>query len=287
MSLIVKNDEQIKVGTTPGLIAGESSFTFDGTLGKPDYRHYEIVISELTGRGIMVKDLDYTWNSTTGRFDLLVYNEFPDVFTLGTYYNVHFQPLVQPIFYEPASLIDSSFFIRDINLVNLTETRTLERLNSFISKFEPECLKKILGYTLYKALQTETSQRMTDLVYGTGYISPINNERYWEGLVRDRDISLIANYVYYYFQKTNAQQTVGTSTKLSKSEAGVSDSPADKMITAWRFFASETRAMCSFLWNKSVDDVYNGVRVYPEFTYCDYNRVMEFARPGGVNKLGF
>lgn len=287
MPLVVKNDEQIKVGVTPGLVAGTSFFIFDGTAGKPDYRQFELTISELTGRGIMAKGLDYTWNPSTGRFDLLQHNEFADVFILNTYYNVHFNSLGQPDFYEANALINSSFFVRDINLVNLTEIRTLERVNSFISKYEPECLKRIFGEALYRKYLSESSQRMTDLTFGTGYVSGSNFERYWDGIVHDGNISLVANYVYYYFQKANALQTVGTSTKASKSEAGTSESPADKMIAAWQFFASETRAMCSFLWNKRVGDVVNGDRVYPEFTHYNYNETMYFARKGGVNKFGF
>lgn len=55
---------------------------------KPDYRGWEIVVSELTGRGIMVKTyLDYTWDSVTGIFTLL---QPGDVFASGTWYNIHF-----------------------------------------------------------------------------------------------------------------------------------------------------------------------------------------------------
>lgn len=289
MALIVRNDEQIKVGTTPGLVAGASSFTFDGTqvspgVYKPDYRNAEIVISELTGRGILVKGLDYTWVPSTGQFDLI---QLGDEFSLNTYYNVHFQPLAQPLVFDHYSFINSSFFIRDINLVNLTETKVLERINYFIAKYETECLRKILGLALYDAVLTESSQRITDLAYGVDYIMPNEFERRWYGLVHDINISLIANYVYYYFQKANALQTVGTSTKASKSEAGTSESPADKMIAAWQFFASETRSMCSFLWNKTDLDVINGTRTYPEFTSEQYCITMDLARKGGVNKFGF
>lgn len=281
MGLIVRNDEQIKVGTTPGLITGSSSFTFDGTSGKPDFRQTEIVISELTGRGILAKDLDYTWNSTTGQFNFI---QVGDVFALNTYYNVHFQPIAQPLTFDHYSLINSSFFIRDINLVNLSEPKVLERLNYFIAKYETELLRKILGLSLYNALLSESSQRITDLSYGTGYTIQNGFERYWYGLVHDTNISLIANYVYYYYQQANALQTTGTSTKASKSEAGVSSSPRDKMVSAWKFFAEETRLMCSFLWNKQDDD---GNRVYPEFTSDNYCITMRLARVAGVNAFDF
>ncbi len=160
--------------------------------------------------------------------------------------------------------------------------RTLERFYSFIEKYQPECLKKILGIELYNAFLTEDSQRMADILNGVDYTSYNNVLRQWDGLVHG-DISLIANYVYYYYQKANALQTTGTSTKASKAEAGNADSPIEKMVAAWQFFAEETRHLCSFLWNKQI----GGVRVYPEFAYYTYNEVMYFARRGVVNKFGF
>lgn len=282
MSLIVRNDEQITVGITPGLVAGSSSFTFDGSSGKSDYRLSEIVITKLGQMVPLVKDTDYTWDSILGVFTLII----PlDTFQLNQIYKVSFRFSPQPLTSNHYSLVNSSFFIRDINLVNLTEIRTLERLNYFISKHETECLKKILGLKLYNAFLTESSQRMTDLIYGVGYFSGSNFERYWYGIVYDINISLVANYVYYYFQKANALQTVGTSTKASKSEAGVSESPKEKMVAAWKFFASDTRAMASFLWNKTDDDTDTGNRVYPEFDSFQWNATMDLVRKGGVNNL--
>lgn len=185
------------------------------------------------------------------------------------------------------SLIDASFFVRDIYLTNLDKAPHLSRLDLFINKREPECLMKILGAKLYKLLTTEDSQRIHDLVDGVGYFSPSNFERYWQGLVHDDDQSLIANYVYYYFQEALALQTTDVATKASKAEAAESASPADKMVNAWRFFASETRDLCSFLWNKRVNDEDNGDRIYPEFEACHWHNTMNIARKGGVNKYGF
>lgn len=276
MALIVRNDEQIKVGTTPGLVVGASSFTFDGTSGKPDYRQTEIVISELTGRGILVKFLDYTWNPISGRFDLI---QLDDIFSLDTYYNVHFQPLAQPLTFDHYSFINSSFFIRDINLVNLGETKVLERLNYFIAKYEPECLKGIMGTAMYNVILTESSQRVTDIAYGTSWVGAVGIDRVWDGLVHSINISLIADYVYVYFQRSNALQTTGVATKASKPEAGVNASPRDKIINAWQFFANESQHLISFLWNQKIGND----RVYPEFTWQQYAESKSFAKLGGIN----
>ena len=282
MALIVKNDEQIIVGTTPGLLTGASSFTFDGTNGKPDYRGYEIVISELTGgRGILANGLDFEWDQEHGIFNFL---QLGDIFLENTYYNVHFQPAAQPLAIDTSAIINSGFFIRDINLVNLTEPEVLDRLTYFIQKYESECLRRILGYELHQALLNETSDRMTDLIYGVEYIDYRGELKKWQGLVHDSNMSLIANYIYFYFQQANALQTTGTGTTSRKQEAGKTESPKDKMVHAWKFFASEARDMAYFLWNSSTD---LGAAAYPEFTYSQYQRTMNLARQGGVNRFDF
>lgn len=87
--LLTRKDEQIIVDTTPGFNAGENNFIFDGTDGKPDYRGWDIVPSELDGRGILKEGLDYSWDEETGTFVLL---QSGDLFQSENYYNIHFEP---------------------------------------------------------------------------------------------------------------------------------------------------------------------------------------------------
>lgn len=87
---LTRPDEQPQVGITPGFVAGTNTFTFDGTGGKPNYIGWDIVPSELTGRGILVRGLDYSWDSLTG---ILVLLQPGDLFPAGLYYNIHFEPI--------------------------------------------------------------------------------------------------------------------------------------------------------------------------------------------------
>ena len=82
-------DEQITVDVTTGFDAGLNTVVFDGTGGKPDYIGWDIVPSELDGRGILKEGLDYSWNKDTAEFILL---QLGDVLQSGTYYNIHFNP---------------------------------------------------------------------------------------------------------------------------------------------------------------------------------------------------
>lgn len=279
MALISRNDEQIKVGLTIGLTAGSSSFVFDGTSGKLDYRYYDLVVSEISGRGILVKGLDFSWNSVTGTFTLL---QSGDLFQNNQFYNIHFEPLAGSTPSVSGIIIDYTYFIRNINIPNIAPTPNnpiLERLNSFIEKYEPECLLNILGYELYKLLLTESSQRMLDIIYGAEYFDEVGDLRKWNGLVYDPKISLIANYIYYFFQEASATQTTGVATSVSKTESAVSVSPADKMINAWNFFSSETKSLIIFLWMKKDG---SDKRVYPEFSSSQYFKTVDFSRHNNI-----
>lgn len=281
MSLTVRNDEQIKVGVTVGLVTDSSSFTFDGTDGKPDYRNFEIVPSELNGRGILIRGTDYSWNYLTGEFNLLLIG---DIFAVNTVYNIHFQPVGQPIIDNKASIINCSFFVRDITIPNIINTvpptpaitRIIERVDSFIVKYEQECLYNLFGYSFYKLFLNENSQRMDDILYGVEYIDECGYLQKWQGLVHDEDMSLIANYIYWFFQASSATQTTGVATTLNKSEGGKSMSPVDKMLNAWSFFSSEAKSLIFFLWTRKGND---GKRIYPEYTSHQFFEAKNFSRP--------
>lgn len=277
---IPRIDEQIKVGTTLGLVAGAASFTFDGsTVGLKDYRNYEIVPTEINNRGILIRGVDYSWNYTTGQFDLL---QPLDFFKVNTYYNIHFEnPVVAPGPVVVSSLVTLDYFVRDIELVNIdptkgTNTPWVQKLNLFIQKYEQQCLSKILGYALYKALLNESSQRITDLVFGAEFTDLNGCLQKWKGLVRPSElISLIANYIFFYKEEYQKSSTTGTGTIIVKPEIGMLVSPGDKMSQAWNFFSEETYSMTDFLWVKKDG---SGVRVYPEFTRYQYSETRRISR---------
>lgn len=277
---IPRIDEQIKVGTTQGLVANATSFTFDGSVvGLKDYRGYEISISEINNRGFLIKGLDITWNYTTGRLDLLQPGDF---FHLNTYYNVSFQNPVVPA--EPVdvnSIVTLDYFVRDIQLANIDASKvgnaaSVQKLNLFIQKYEQQCLTKILGYGLYKKVLNESSQRITDLVYGAEFTDLTGNLQIWRGLVRPSElISLIANYIFFYKEEYDKSNTTGSGTIVVKPDVGMIVSPADKMSKAWNFFSEETFCMTDFLWIKTNVD---GTRTYPEFTRAQYFETRRISR---------
>lgn len=68
---IWRAEEQVRVDETIGLVSGNTSFTFDGTDGAPDWTGWEISIEEYSGVGTMIRGVDYSWDSVTGVFAYL------------------------------------------------------------------------------------------------------------------------------------------------------------------------------------------------------------------------
>ena len=155
------------------------------------------------------------------------------------------------------NLINPSYFIRDIKIPNaIGSVAVAETVNLYIAKYEPECLRKLLGHSFYQLLMTEQSPRMTDLIKGKGA---------WPGLANDETKdSLIAYYVYFFFEEAMASQSTGVATSITKDESAMNYSPADKMVAAWNNFSDRVRMMYDFLYTKELN-----VRIYPEVDDCN------------------
>ncbi len=110
---LVRGDEQIQVGTTIGFDTGANNATFDGTSGAPDYIGWEIVPSELTGRGILVRGVDYSWDKTTGVFVLL---QSGDILAVDQWYNIHFDPIAQPAGNSYPTVTDFQIFLETADI---------------------------------------------------------------------------------------------------------------------------------------------------------------------------
>lgn len=69
--------------------------------------------------------------------------------------------------------------------------------------------------------------------------------------------SMIAQFVYYWYLRTQASQTSGVGESITKTENAARTSPADKMTTAWNQMVVWVKELILFL--RSKEDV------YPEF----------------------
>jgi hypothetical protein len=159
------------------------------------------------------------------------------------------------------NLIDSTFFVGNLNVPNPNTPQVSQRLDWFITRYEQTCLEQILGYSLYKLLLSENSDRMTWIKTGAEFVDSSGRTEKWKGLIYNTNNSMIAAYVYFYVLESQATNNTGIGIATSDAESGQAFSPGDKMVFAWNMYAVDGRKLISYLWNKKVD----GVRLYPEF----------------------
>jgi len=105
------------------------------------------------------------------------------------------------------SLIDSTYFVYDINL----PAGTYSELANVIARYEPEILKRLLGYELYKDMVANPSDaRWVAFISGVEYTVDYDGRDQiikWNGLINNDKISLIAYYVYYWYLRNQASIT--------------------------------------------------------------------------------
>lgn len=174
------------------------------------------------------------------------------------------------------ALIDESYFVGELQIVNTDKTHILERLENFINKYELEFLRDIMGYDLYKAYTAGIAVnppdvKWTNIKAGVEYTGSDDRLHKWEGLAKP-----LANYVYYWWQKDQDTQTVGLGEVKTKGENSVNVSPIRKMVRAWNEMSDQVSSLYYYL--NSNPDTYTEWRDYPYRyrTRISYRRVNEF-----------
>lgn len=167
-----------------------------------------------------------------------------------------------------ANLIDTTYFNDEVLIAGVETLDVSASLCDFIKKYEPIMLKKAMGYEFYKlfesALQSNpTSGRWYDLVVGADFYMGTTLYE-WEGLKDDTlKKSIIANYVYYFYQRNELSNTARLGEVRSNAENATRVTAEYKMINAWNYMVRQVHIMRDYLANKKDG---NGDLVYPEYS---------------------
>lgn len=186
--------------------------------------------------------------------------------------------------------IDTSYFFGELSLANPDTPAGTANLQQFIDSRDEDILQRLFGYELYKAWlaalalvvgptpgpEVLLEQRFIDLRDGKEYTNQSGVLTKWPGLrftVGTSKKSLIANFVYYWYQNDNYTFTTGSSEK--KTELAINANPDTKMIRAWNQLVDWNYQLNAFL----VDQI----ETYPEYegVYLD-RELYEYK-----NRLGF
>lgn len=144
------------------------------------------------------------------------------------------------------SLIDTSYFVNELNVPNADKPEVSEQLEAFIDKYEKRFLADLLGHGLYTDFTNGLASQpvddiWTDLKNGTNYT--YNQRRYnYPGIK-----NAIANYVYYWFMRNRATETTGIGEVVNKTDNAVRVSGSVKMSRAWNEMVTDVWKLVSFL----------------------------------------
>lgn len=165
------------------------------------------------------------------------------------------------------ALIDETYFVGETNIIDTSNQSVAERLTLFISKYEEELLRALLGDTLYDEYITGTSapfteetieQKWKDLRDGKTFTDQAGNDYRWMGFRKaSSKQSIIANYVYYWFMRDKATLTTAVGEVEAKTDGSNKASGNTKMVRAWNEMVEWNRILIIFL------DVNN--ETYPSF----------------------
>lgn len=173
-------------------------------------------------------------------------------------------------------LIDRTYFIGEINIVNSTKPEVSSLLDHFINKYEKDLLTSVLGLTLYNSFtaglaEPVVDQKWTDLKTGATYTCG-DTQKHWRGiLTASPNESMIANYVYYWYVRNNHTQTAAMGEVKASNENSVMANPSLKMVRAWNEMSCWIREMVDYL-NAKKDD-------YPDWSSQDVWCMLKKFRP--------
>ena len=181
-------------------------------------------------------------------------------------------------------LIDTSYFVAQLNIPNTDVTENIESLNWFIDKYEVEIMRDCLGVDLYrdfmtalgqksdgtgysnvtggKADSTKMDQKWVNLLNGLEYTGLDARKHKWPGFISLNDDtqpkkSLLANFVYYYWMLNNASHSMGATEAVVNAENAISISNNRKTMFAWN---EAVNAIHELIW-------YLDFSVYTDYTF--------------------
>jgi hypothetical protein len=176
------------------------------------------------------------------------------------------------------SLIDKTYFVNDINIPSgsFDDGGTL-----MITRHEPDILKKLLGYELYKlviAYDPDTSeQRIIDIVEGKEYL--VGERLYkWNGLINTEKESLIAYYVYVQILRDRITHTATSGEIKPKYENSDQASVNMKTQSAWVKLRELYGSAFDFDYdfNSCYSFMLQNWQIYPEWLFTEIGSINAF-----------
>jgi len=142
-----------------------------------------------------------------------------------------------------ANIIDTSFFVDDIELPNVNQAPIKAGVEKSIALYEKEVLISLFGYSMYKDFLAATpiaGDKWDKLINGEEFTFTFEGEvvtRYWDGLKGFEKKSLIAYYVYFMHRRKEVSYMAGVGTEVeAETENSTKVSLYEKLVWIWNEF---------------------------------------------------
>ena len=146
------------------------------------------------------------------------------------------------------SLIDKTYFTLDLHL---PDDLQYGDLTQYITRYEPEIIKKIFGYELAKQViaynPETTADPIKSLVEGAEYEDEDGHVQEWPGLVNSSKQSIIACYVYYWYLRAKVTKTTEIGEKRAAGENNVDAEYGIKQMAAWNKMLAMVESMSAYI----------------------------------------
>lgn len=140
-------------------------------------------------------------------------------------------------------ILSNTDFVGEVLIPNNTNADVILYINQYIDEYEPEFMKKILGYALYKAYLADPLNAIyVKLIDGDEYTDEDTVLQQFRGL----KFSLV-RYVYWKIMASKVSQHTGTGTFISQSDQMTPVSPNKRMVTAWNQMAKNLWAFSDYM----------------------------------------
>lgn len=142
-----------------------------------------------------------------------------------------------------------------------------EKIDDFISVYEPEYLQKALGYPLWKLFSASlpnpaNTSRFYNLLNGIEYTDHCGNVQKWIGFNTLLN-SPIAMYVWYWYSRDNATYSTSQGEQKGKTENADNVSVAVKQTQFWNKMSRISCQLWDYLKNAKTD----GSKTFPEWKW--------------------
>lgn len=149
------------------------------------------------------------------------------------------------------NIIDHTKFVGSFLVANALESKFVQaELNALITEKQPEFLDKLLGGLLHEAFATwyVTNPRnatYNDLLNGKAFLDtswmPMHTIK-WVGIAKP-----LTAYVYYWYLRNNATQTVSAGEVKAESANARPQSSIRKQVTTWNLMVDQLRDYIRFM----------------------------------------